>query len=149
MISNYLSNGHDHFGFGAGITYNFPIQSRLTAGIDFRGSISPGATGGGFGAASLRFGFVPHHNPLRPYLQLGGGFVTSKVAASYSTTGNQSVTNDSIDLAFGLDVRITPSFDWRAVEIASAAGNSGSTTVAVASIGTGIVYHFPKDPSRL
>jgi hypothetical protein len=135
-----LSNGGDHFGFGAGGTYNFPIQSRLTAGIDVRGGISPGSTGGASGAVSFRVGFVPHRNLLRPYFQIGGGFVTSKV---YSFGGSsQTVTAGSADLAFGLDVRITPSFDLRLIELEGAAGRSGSTGAGVGKLSTGVVYHF-------
>jgi hypothetical protein len=49
----------DSGGFIAGAFYNFPIQSRLTAGIDGRGSYSFGPRGGTSAAAALRIGFVP------------------------------------------------------------------------------------------
>lgn len=133
----------DHVGFGGGSTYNFPIQSRFTAGVDLRGSITPATTGGGFGAASLRFGFVPHHNPFKPYLQIGGGFVTAKIPVYFTNSpSSQTVTTPALDLAFGLDLRISPSFDLRLIELQGAGGSKGSTNTGLGSISTGIVYHF-------
>jgi hypothetical protein len=64
-------------GFPGGGFYNFPIQSRLTAGIDGRMSYGLGTRGGVSVTGALRVGFVPKVNPLRPYFQLGGGVVSS------------------------------------------------------------------------
>jgi len=146
--NNGLTYNSDRVGFGAGVTYNFPIQSRLTAGIDLRGAITPSATGGGLGAASLRFGFVPQHNPFKPYIQIGGGFITAKVPASSFTVGKQTLTTASLDLAFGLDLRITPSLDLRLFEIQGAGGSKGSSKTGSAAISTGIVYHFHRSKSK-
>ena len=149
--SNDVIFGRDHIGFGAGATYNFPIQSRLTAGIDLRGAVAPSDYGGSMGTASLRFGFVPHHNRLKPYLQIGGGFVTAKTPSyvaygipSSDTVQKQSFTNGALALALGLDVRILPSFDWRLLEIQSAAGGNTSNNTGMAAVSTGIVYCFPR-----
>jgi hypothetical protein len=151
----YALNSNDnlttstHLGFGGGLTYNFPIESRLTAGIDLRGSVTPAATGGGLGAASLRFGFVPYHNPFKPYVQVGGGFVTAKVPAFSSTVGKRTITSASLDLAFGLDLRITPHFDLRLLELQGSAGGA-STRAGSGSFSTGIVYHFHRaNPKNL
>lgn len=137
-----LTVSDDHLGFGAGGFYNFPIQSRLTAGIDLRGSITPSSTGGDKGFVSARFGFVPHHNPLKPYVQIGGGFIRTKVPAFFESVEAQSVTAASLDFAFGLDIRLTPFFDLRLLELESGAGVNGSTTVGSASLSSGVVYHF-------
>ena len=142
--------GNLHVGFMTGGTYNFPIQSRLTAGIDLRGAFSPSDHGGGMGAASLRFGFVPHRIPFKPYFQIGGGFVTTTTPSyvlsgipSSVTVQKQSLTTGALAIALGLDLRISHSFDWRVLELQSAAGRSGTTRTGMASISTGVVYHFP------
>jgi len=62
----------DTGGFVAGGFYNFPIESRLTAGLDARVSDGFGARGGTTGALTFRIGFVPTRVRLRPYFQLGG-----------------------------------------------------------------------------
>ncbi len=132
----------DRFGLGAGGFYNFPIRSRFTAGIDLRGSFTPNADGGSKGFVSARFGFVPHHNPLKPYFQIGGGFIHAKVPAFTETVQAQAVTAAALDLALGLDIRLTPSFDLRLPELESGAGGNGSMTAGSASLSGGIVYHF-------
>lgn len=132
----------EHVGFGFGAFYNFPIQSRLTAGIDARFSDTPNARGGNNGFVSARFGFVPHHNPLRPYVQIGGGYVHTKVPGYSIFIGPQPLTTGALGLAFGLDVRINPSLDWRAIELAAGAGSKNSTSAGAGALSTGIVYHF-------
>lgn len=132
----------DTLGFIFGGFYNFPIQSRLTAGIDGRFSYGLGARGGTSATAAFRIGFVPHRNPLRPYFQLGGGVVSS---AGGDPLQAQRKTNGALQLAVGLDVRLTDSIDWRALEIGGAAGSGSSSdpSAGTSYIDTGIVYHFP------
>ncbi len=140
---NSLIVSKDEFGLGGGAFYNFPIQSRLTAGIDARGDFAPEATGGGKVFVSARFGFVPHRNPLRPYLQIGGGLIHAKVPRYSNLIGAQTINKGALDLALGLDLRLTPSLDYRLLELESGAGASSATSAASASLSTGIVYHFP------
>ena len=145
-----LSSQGGCIGFGGGGFYNFPIESRFTAGIDVRGSVSPCARGGGMGAVSARFAFVPEHVILRPYVEIGGGVVHAKTTSeSYYIAQNGTAvpigpaTTGAIMLAFGLDVRVTRSLDLRAIELAAAAGGSESSSeAATASLGSGLVYHF-------
>ena len=133
----------DTLGFLAGGFYNFPIQSRLTAGIDGRVSYGLGTRGGVSVTLALRIGFVPNHNPLRPYFQLGGGVVSS---AGSDPLQAQRKTSGAVQLAFGLDIRLTNSIDLRALEIGAAAGSSSNSGPAAgtAYINTGVVYHFPR-----
>lgn len=137
--------------------YNFPIQSRLTAGVDLRASYSPGYNGGTFETAALRIGFVPHHVPLRPYFQLGGGVISTRrsdYTVTYFPTGGYivtplsgRVTSGAAELVFGLDIRLTDSFDWRAIDYGAVGGVSDSTSGA-GFIGTGIVYHLGSTQSK-
>lgn len=136
----------DTLGFIFGGFYNFPIQSRLTAGIDGRFSYGLGARGGTSATAAFRIGFVPHHNPLRPYFQLGGGVVSS---AGGDPLQARRITSGALQLALGLDIRMTDSIDWRAFEIggASGSGSSSDPSAGTSYIDTGIVYHFPRPKS--
>ncbi len=132
-------------GFVVGGFYNFPIESRLTAGLDLRLQEAPGGKGGTAGAIAFRLGFVPHVVPLRPYFDIGGGYL--------NTSTNTELVNDQVRagtysggsaiFAFGLDIRVTHALDIRAIDIGSQATNSAGTVYADA----GVVYHFgPRTP---
>jgi hypothetical protein len=140
--SFYTNCKSDTLGFLGGGFYNFPIQSRLTAGIDGRMSYGLGTRGGVSATAAFRIGFVPHQNPLRPYFELGGGVVSS---AGGDPLQAQRKTNGVLQLALGLDIRLTPSIDLRALELggAAGAGSSSSPAAGTAYIDAGVVYHFP------
>ena len=151
--SSAASFKSDSGGLMVGGFYNFPIQSRLTAGIDLRTSYSPGSRGGNFTAAALRIGLVPHHVPLRPFFQIGGGVVsttgdTTTVTLNPKlgyivTTTNQRYTNGAVEISFGLDVRLTDHFDLRALDYGAVAGASNNSTAAAgAYLGAGVVYHL-------
>jgi hypothetical protein len=142
------SNSHvdcksDTLGFLAGGFYNFAAPSRLTTGIDGRMSYGLGSRGGVSATAAVRFGFVPHRNPLRPYFQIGGGIVSS---AGGDPRQAQRKTSGALQLAVGLDIRLTSSVDLRAIEIGGAAGVSSTANSAADTsyISTGVVYHFPR-----
>jgi hypothetical protein len=143
--SSYTNCKSDTLGFLGGGFYNFPIQSRLTAGIDGRVSYGLGTRGGTSATAAFRIGFVPHHNPLRPYFELGGGVVSS---AGNDPLQAQRKTSGAVQLALGLDVRLTHSIDLRALEIGAAAGTGSSSNpgAGTAYVSTGVVYHSPPKP---
>jgi hypothetical protein len=132
----------DTLGFLGGGFYNFPIQSRLTAGIDGRMSYGMGTRGGVSATTALRIGFVPTRNPLRPYFQLGGGVVSSAGRDPLQSTRR---TSGALQLALGLDIRVTNAIDLRALEIGGAAGTGSRSSPAAGTsyIDAGVVYHFP------
>jgi hypothetical protein len=68
---------NDTASLGGGAFYNFPIHSRLTAGIDGRVLYGPASNGGTTADVALRIGFVPTHVRLRPYFEIGGGMVSA------------------------------------------------------------------------
>jgi hypothetical protein len=146
FVNNNTSTAkRDTAGIIGGAFYNFPIHSRLTAGIDARASHGFGDRGGTFAAAALRIGFVPEHVPLRPYFQLGGGVVSSTFTTYTQglTTQSTRFTSGGVEFAFGLDVRLSHSFDLRAFELGAIAPAS-STGAGSAWLQTGVVYHFPR-----
>lgn len=144
--SSQTSCKSDTVGLIGGGFYNFPIQSRVTVGIDGRVSYGPGTRGGMSATAALRVGFVPNRNPLRPYFQLGGGVVSS---SGHDPRQASRYTSGALQLAFGLDLRLTNSIDWRVAELGGAAGaGSGANPAAgTAYLNTGIVYHFARRKS--
>jgi len=123
-----------------GAFYNFPIRSRLTAGIDGRVLYGPGSYGGTTATGALRIGFVPTRVRLRPYFELGGGVISARLKTGGPT---EYVTNGGAELIFGLDVRLTDSIDLRAIDYGAAVGpTNNGTTSGVVFLGAGFVYHF-------
>jgi hypothetical protein len=141
----------DTAGIIGGAFYNFPIHSRLTAGIDARGSYGFGDRGGASAAVALRIGFVPERVALRPYFQLGGGIVSSTFSTRQITgPATQALTpqptrftSGGVEFAAGLDVRLNHSFDLRAFELGAIAPTS-SMGAGSAWLDAGVVYHFPR-----
>ena len=153
-LSSYgFSNQGSSFSFnsdtaslGGGAFYNFPIHSRLTAGIDGRILYGPASYGGTTADVALRIGFVPTRIRLRPYFEIGGGVVS---AVSNPGFAPQRVTNGAAEFLGGLDIRLTDSVDLRAIEYGAAAGPSNNGTASgVAFLDAGFVYHFrPAQPA--
>ncbi len=135
----------DTASFGGGAFYNFPIHSRLTAGIDGRVLYGPASYGGTTADVALRVGFVPTRVRLRPYFEIGGGVVSSVLSPGYAP---QRITNGAAEFLGGLDIRLTDRVDLRAVEWGAAAGVSNNdTTSGVGFLEAGFVYHFhPAQP---
>ncbi len=152
--ANHNAAKSDTAGLIGGVFYNFPIDSRLTAGIDARATYGIGPRGGTSVLAALRIGFVPHRVILRPYFQIGGGVVSSTVndnqitgpVTAGLTTQNTRFTSGALQLTAGLDIRLTDSLDLRAFELGAAApgSSSSSTTVGTAFLDAGLVYHLHK-----
>ncbi len=108
---------------GGGAFYNFPIHSRLTAGIDGRVLYGPAIYGGVTADAALRIGFVPTHIRARPYFEIGGEVVSAVINPKVTP---QRVTNGAVEFLAGLDIRLTDSVDLRAIEYGAA--DAPSTT---------------------
>ena len=156
--SNNLVLSKGSGGLGGGLFYDFPIQSRLTVGIDLRGSDSFGTNGGDAFSAAFRFAFVPHKVRLRPFIQIGGGVVSAAPYTQYTetcsptctlTTASKRATNGAAIIDFGLDIRLTHSFDLRAFDYGAEAGGNGTDTdpaSGFAFFSTGVVYHLHPRP---
>jgi hypothetical protein len=91
---------------------------------------------------------VPHRNRLRPYLQLGGGVVSTQLDSTVCngtscSVATSRITSGVLQLAFGLDIRLTQHLDLRALEYGGdAGGGNAGTTAAMGFLDAGIVYHF-------
>jgi hypothetical protein len=158
-LANYIFlNNHDTEaksdtgGIIGGAFYNFPIHSRLTAGIDARGSYGFGDRGGTSAAAALRIGFVPERVVLRPYFQIGGGVVSSTFSNRQLTgpviqgltTQPTRFTSGGVEFDAGLDIRLSHSFDLRALELGAIAPTNSTGAAGSAWLDAGVVYHFPR-----
>ncbi|HEV2618553.1 MAG TPA: hypothetical protein VGU23_01285 [Acidobacteriaceae bacterium] len=145
-INTSTSCKSDTAGFVGGAFYNFPRDSRLTLGIDGRGSFATGSRGGMSATAAFRLGFVPTHDPLRPYFEVGAGVVSS---AGGDPLQAKRQTSGAGQFAVGLDVRLTDRLDLRAIEVGAAAGSSTTTTpsAGTAYFDAGLVYHFARRKS--
>ena len=122
-------------GLIGGAFYTFPSASRFKAGIDGRVTFSPSYNGGSAYTGALRAGFVPNHNRLRPYFQIGGGVASTQIHETICngfTCGVQTnrVTNGVLQLDFGLDIRATDHLDVRAFDWGADAGTSNGSTHA-------------------
>ena len=152
--SNFIFKG-DTGSFGGGAFYNFPIQSRVTVGVDGRLEYSPGYKGGFLAGTALRVGVVPHKDPLRPYFQIGAGVVHSSytdvvlVGSGFNSSlqpVNRSVTNGAAQLVFGLDIRLTDHYDVRALELGAESSGGDSVRAGAGFLDAGVVYHFHPTP---
>ncbi len=141
----------DTGGFGAGVFHNFPIESRVTVGLDGRVEGSPGYRGGVLGGVALRVGFVPNRNPLRPYFQIGAGVVHSSYNqtfgysdgfSSYTSVVSESVTSGAAQFVLGLDIRLNDHLDLRAPELGSEAGGGSGVHAVSSFLNAGLVYHL-------
>ncbi len=137
-----LAYSSDHVGGTFGGFYNFPIQSRLTAGLDAHVGFGASSSGGVKGFVSARFGVVPVKFPLRPYLEVGGGFVSAHVPRLTNIVGPQTITSGALELGLGVDLRLTRTVDWRLIEF-EGGGGGGTKAAGSGSVSTGVVYHFP------
>jgi hypothetical protein len=133
--TGHYSNYSDGGGVSGGGVYLFPSSSRLKAGIDLRGMYSPGSRGGAGSFGSLRIAFVPRQNPLLPYFQIGGGFLTTTYASAASSpmSGRGRVTSGAADFDFGLDVRANSRLAIKAI---------AGSNVSHASLGVGVSYRL-------
>jgi hypothetical protein len=140
-------------GLIGGAFYTFPSASRFKAGVDGRITFSPGYHGGSAYTGALRASFVPDHNRLRPFFQIGGGVASSQLHETICNgfscaTRTDGVTNGVLQLDFGLDIRTTDRLDIRAFDWGANAGSSGGSAHAgMGFFSAGVVYHFhPRNP---
>ena len=131
-------NGYNP-GFGGGLTYVF-VHRAVNVGVDVRDTYTPNKNGGNTAAASIRLGFVPPPYPCHPYFQIGPGIISAK---SYDGSNTSKTYNSgAVALAWGLDVRVAPNLDIRAIEISIMVGGNNSNASAEGSFSAGVVYHF-------
>ena len=108
----------DTASFGGGAFYNFPIHSRLTAGIDGRVLYGPASYGAPRRTSPSASALFPRVFACGRISRFGGGVVSSVIDPGVTP---QRITNGAAEFLGGLDIRLTDSVDLRAVEYGAAA----------------------------
>ena len=149
--TGHLTIYSDTVAFEGGAMYRFSSQARNQIGVDVRFQGSPGGRGGEAGVIALQYAFVPREHRLSPYVQVGVGFVSdtgNEPTVPYSNEAylyeRQRVTSPAVGFAGGLDLRLSPSWDYRIIDLQDYAGVSGAPIAGSAAFSTGVVYHFGK-----
>lgn len=139
-----------------GIYYDFRSFGPVMIGADLRGSIlttkrGAQANADGSGAridsvlGGVRGVFHTPLTPLRPYVQLSAGLGRS----NYGLYSPSLYNGFEYHAYAGLDVRLAPLLDLRAVEIGYGGltgSGPASGTFQLKSVGIGIVLHLPTLP---
>ena len=156
-------------GYG-GVFYDWRTFGPARLGFDLRAgeehsnkSAASGAGGTNSTAtqdvlAGVRASFHTPISILKPYGQVSAGWARSNATEPFGATSGTSssvVPPRSYDNFFrvegfvGVDVKILPALDLRAVELGignmnrMGSGSVGSSSVSVQSVGIGIVFHVP------
>jgi hypothetical protein len=141
-------------GFTAGAFYMLPSMGRFRTGFDGRVTSSPGYNGGKAYTVGIRASFVPYRFPLRPYVQFGGGAVSTQMHETICNgfgcnQKTSQITGGAVQLAAGLDIHINRLFDIRAFDYErDSGGSAGLTSAALRSFSAGILYHLPSRSLR-
>ena len=145
---------------GGGVTVNFLRLGPARLGFDLRGSTRSGTNGIDTALFGVKLAVKPPLLPLKPYVQVSGGYVATR-------TGNVStVTNGSVNTAVGgtftnkyaafeamagVDYRLLPLLNLRVVEVGAGKGYNSGIDFEAANLGqnltfftinTGLVFHF-------
>lgn len=104
-------------------------------GADLRGSVlSSGSTGLSKALAGVRVAVKPPLLPIKPYVQLSGGF------ARLTTSSVNTDWKPAYELNGGVDLTVLPHIDWRMFEVG--AGQASGIPDSEFHIATGVVLRF-------
>ena len=139
--------------FGGGVTFNFLNLHVIKLGLDARGSTKSGTTGADTAELSLRLGFQPPVLRLKPYVQGGVGYLSTRTTNVSTNFGSNTpvggtFSNQYATVGFhaGIDKPLVPFLDFRVIEFGYAhgfnVGVSDNMNANTFSLGTGLVAHF-------
>ncbi|QHN03714.1 hypothetical protein FTO74_10285 [Granulicella sp. WH15] len=151
---SYNSNVNPLGGTG-GIYYDFKNYGPIRLGVDVRGTILTSKRGAeetsngagtrvDSGLGGVRASF---HTPilgLKPYAEAMVGIGRSNYGIILPTIASNGLKNNVEYHVFGgLDYKILPIMDWRAVELGYGGLEGGGHNYPLKSVSTGVVFHFP------
>ena len=136
---------------GGGVTVNMLNLHVVKLGLDARGATKSGTTGADTAELSLRLGFQPPLLRLKPYAQLGVGYLATRTANVSAGSAGATVTNKYATLGghAGVDAPLIPFLDFRVLELGFA--HAYSTGISFTNVNesantftvsTGLVAHF-------
>jgi hypothetical protein len=146
-------------GVGGGVTLNFLPLGPIKIGFDLRGSTRKGTTGADTAMVGFRLGFKPPLLPIKPYVQVSGGYIATRTpnTSIYVGTPTGGTYNNQYlgyEVLGGIDYRLLHFVDLRLVEVGGGNGysvgqiyNAGnqstqSQQIPIFTINTGVVVHF-------
>ena len=155
QYASYWANG-----FGGGVTFGILPIGPVRIGLDLRGSTKPGTVGADTAFAGIKVGVKAPLIPIRPYVQISGGYVATRTnnistltSGAINSTVGGTFTNKyaAFEGIAGVDYHLVPFIDLRLIEIGAGKGydtgiNFGTTntqgTLTLFTVNTGIVVHF-------
>lgn len=168
IAGTLYNNSVNPIGGTVGIFYDFKTFGPVRLGVDARGVIETDhrgaqATSNGSGTrvqsglAGVRASFHTPILALKPYAELAAGIGRSNYGFLFTrdTTTNTGdflasninlVNNLEYHIYAGVDVKVLPVMDWRAVELSYGGLDSFGTNshnYPLKSVSTGVVFHFP------
>ena len=137
--------------FGGGVTLNMLNLHVVKLGLDVRGSTKPGTKGADTAELSVRLGFQPPLLKLKPYGQLGVGYLATRTFNVSSDAVGATVRNEYATLGghVGVDAPLVPFLDFRILELGYAHAYSTGISFTnvnesanLFTVSTGLVAHF-------
>ena len=154
VTSGYFPTTTTHFspGVGGGVTFGVLPIGPVHIGLDLRGSTKPGKDGADLILAGPRLGLKLPVIRLKPYVEAAGGYLRTRTTLVNSglPAGTQLTAQyGAWEALGGIDYPLLPVLDFRMIEFGagkayefSAAGVSGTYTVSLFTINSGLVLHF-------
>ena len=154
ISTGYTTTTTSHFspGVGGGVTFGILPVGPVHLGFDLRGSTKPGSDGADLILAGPRLGLKLPAIRLKPYVEAAGGYLRTRTTLVNSglPSGTQLTAQyGAWEALGGIDYPLLPVLDLRLIEVGagkgyeySAAGVSGTYTVSLFTINSGLVLHF-------
>ncbi len=138
---------------GGGITLNVLPLGPIRIGLDLRGSTKSGTTGIDTALAGIKLAIKPPLLPIKPYVQVSGGYVATRTANLTAGTAGATFGNQyaAVEGLAGVDYHFLPFLNLRLIEFGYGKGfNSGISFGSTSTqndlnfytINTGLVLHF-------
>jgi hypothetical protein len=152
LNSTYTTGSYWSEGIGGGVTLTAIHLGPASLGLDIRGSKAWQKQSADTILVGVKLGVNPPILPIKPYVQVSGGYVGSRATLVNAAAGIAGTSPNSGFWAYevlgGLDYKFLPHLDLRLIEIGGGQGyyRSGASgnppNLALLTINSGVVLHF-------